>query len=364
VWYSLVGRPSLLVLILLACSQITPNPQAPAAVTPAQNALVPLSTPRPHIEPTQLRISHAMITSSAGNYIAAEKGYFEEEGIQVEFVYSIGGTETMAFVVSGHTDIGAGLISAGLFNAFARNIPVKIVADHGANLPNASAGGMTFRKDLVDRGIIRQPGDLRGRKIAIATEGSAAHITLDRYLQAAGLTLSDVNVVVIPLPDTIAAFDNQAIEAAYWQEPFTTIAVERGLIIRGPIGFDIYPYQQIGGILFGPRMMADRPIGQRYMRAYVRGVRDYVKALQERDPVAFDEVVPILIKYTSVKDRALFEKAIPSGLKPDPIPNIQSLRDDQEWYLAHGYQTQRINIDDFVDTSFVEQAIRELGSYK
>jgi hypothetical protein len=82
----------------------------------------------------------------------------------------------------------------------------------------------------------------------------------------------------------------------------------------------------------------------------------------ERDPAAFDEVVPILIEHTTVKDRALYEKAIPSGLKPDPIPNVQSIVDDQEWYLARGYQTQRVNVRDYIDTSFVEQAIRELGS--
>jgi len=71
--------------------------------------------------------------------------------------------------------------------------------------------------------------------------------------------------------------------------------------------------------------------------------------------------VPLLSEHTTVKERALYEKAIPSGLKPDPIPNVQSIVDDQEWYLAHGHQTQRISVQDFVDTSFVEQAIRELG---
>jgi len=97
------------------------------------------------------------------------------------------------------------------------------------------------------------------------------------------------------------------------------------------------------------------------MRAYVRGVRDYVKALIDRDPAAFDEIVPILIDHTTVKERSLFEKAIPSGLRRDPVPNVQSIVEDQEWYLAHGHQTQRISVQDFVDTSFVEQAIRELG---
>ena len=41
---------------------------------------------------------------------------------------------------------------------------------------------------------------------------------------------------------------------------------------------------------------------------------------------------------------------------------VQSIGDDQEWYLEHGYQTQRVNVADLVDLSMVEEAIRQLGS--
>ena len=53
---------------------------------------------------------------------------------------------------------------------------------------------------------------------------------------------------------------------------------------------------------------------------------------------------------------------MPSVLKPDPIPNVQSIVDDQEWYIAHGHQQERVNVHDFIDTSLVEEAIRQLGS--
>jgi NitT/TauT family transport system substrate-binding protein len=356
----------LVVAAVLACGPSAPRPQpAPTAVPVAAPAApAPPSAPAAPAERATLHISHSMITSSAGNYVAADRGYFAEEGIDVEFVRVMTGTETMALIVSGQTDVGGGLISSGLYNAFARGIQVKIVADHGANLPNASAGGMAFRKDLFESGVIREAKDLRGRKVAIANEGGAAHITLDRYLQAAGLALTDVDLTFVPLADTAAAFQNRVIEAAYWQEPFTTIALEQGLIVRGPIGYEIYPQQQIGGIMFAERLTSDRALGLRYMRAYVRGVRDYVNAMQDRDPATFDAVVPILMNYTTVKDRALFDKAIPSGLRPDPTVNVESIIADQEWYLAHGYVTQRANVEAFVDLSFVEQAIRELGPYR
>ena len=49
-------------------------------------------------------------------------------------------------------------------------------------------------------------------------------------------------------------------------------------------------------------------------------------------------------------------------LKPDPIPNVQSIVDDQEWLIAHGFLSQRVNVPDFLDLSMIEEAIRQLGS--
>jgi NitT/TauT family transport system substrate-binding protein len=309
-----------------------------------------------------VRITDLQITSGAGEYIAVKKGYFREEGIQPELV-GMATTDLLPSLVSGQVDVVAGIIvGSALFNAFGRGISVKIVADHGANLPNASAGAVVIRKELADSGAYRGAADLRGRKVALTTLGGAPDLVMDRFLRSGGLTIADVETVVMPFPDMLPALGNGAVDAAWSQEPFTTIGIERGILVRGPTGHDIHPGQQIGLLVFGERMLKDRPLAVRFLRAYVRGVRDYVRAMQERDPAAFEEVVPILIEHTTMKDRALFEKAIPSGLRADPLPNAQSIADDQEWYLAHGHQTQRINVQDFVDTSYVEQAIRELGS--
>ena len=345
----------------------TASGPAPTAARPAAGSAPPAAPsaapaqPAPALaEPTVLKVTDLQITSSAGNYLATELGYFAEEGIQLDYVRG-NPSDMVPALASRQVDVGAGGISAGLFNAFARGVPVKVVADHGANLPNASAGGITIRKDLVDSGAYRAPADLRGRVVAVSSVGSTGYISLDRFLQSGGLSIEDVEVATLPFPDIVSAFENKAIDAASFQEPFTTIALDRGLIVRGPIGFEIIPYQQIGVLLFNDRLLDDRALGLRYLRAYVRGARAYVKAMQERDPAAFAEVVPILIKYTTVKDRTLFEKAIPSGLNADAMPNVASMVDQQDWYRQHGYLSQPVNVSDHVDLSFVEQAVRELG---
>ncbi|MBX5492419.1 MAG: ABC transporter substrate-binding protein [Chloroflexi bacterium] len=352
---------------LNGCAGGAPGPTTTSGATPA----APATTLRPASVPTAattsgprplttVRITDIQITSAAGSYIADAKGYFEQEGIRAEFI-PVAGADQVPAVVSGTADVTGTAINAFLFNAFARGVPLKIVADHGANLPNASAGGVAIRKDLVDSGAYRGPADFRGWRVASGTPGSAADIALDRFLRQGGLTLKDVELVVMPFPDQIPALANRALEAAYYQEPFTTIAVERGIAVRGPIGYDVYPNQQIGVVLFGEQLVGDRDLGLRYLRAYTRGVRDYVKGIMERDPALFDELVPILIERTTVKERSLFERAIPSGLKADPIPNVQSIRDDQEWYLEQGLISQRVNLDEVLDLSLIEEVLRQLG---
>ena len=74
--------------------------------------------------------------------------------------------------------------------------------------------------------------------------------------------------------------------------------------------------------------LASEPgVSLRYVRAYTRGVRDYVRAFLDRDAAAYAEVVPILIEHTTVKDPALFET--PAGyakLSPEAAAPLLGIR--------------------------------------
>ncbi len=318
--------------------------QAPAAAGPASKVI----------------LTDIQITSAAGSYIAADRGYFKDEGVNAEFQPS-SASEQVTAVVTGSADVCGSVINAQLYNALARGLALKMVADHGANLKDASAGGWVVRKDLVDDGTYKGPASAKGWKVAAAAPGATSDVALDKFLRTGGLTIKDVDYTTLGFPEMLAAFANKAIHAGYFQEPFTTIGVDQGTIWRGPIGYDMYPNQQIAVVVFGQKLASDRQLCTRFVRAYTRGVRDYVKGLLQKDQATFDVVVPILINHTTVKDRALFQKAVPSGLKADPLPNVQSMKDDQDWFVDHGFQQQKIDIDKFVDLSFVQDAIQQLG---
>jgi NitT/TauT family transport system substrate-binding protein len=365
-------------LLAAACAAPTPAAptSAPAAPTPTTGAsaatvvaapttapAAPTTAPAVSAPLVPIRITDIQITSAAGSYIAAEKGYFKDEGIEPRFM-AVPSAEQVTAIVADSADVAGAAINAQLFNALARGLPIKMMADHGANLKGASAGGLAVRKDLVDSGAYTGAADLKGRKVAVGAQPktSTADIALTRWLQAnAGLTEDDLDTAVIGLPDMLAAFASKNIEASYWQEPFTTIALDQGLIVRGPIAYEMYPEQQIAVLVFGKKLSDNRDLSLRYLRAYTRGVRDYVKGLIDKEPRTRSEVVPILIQHTTVKDPNLFEKAIPSGLKSDPVPNVKSITDDLAWFVQSGQVQQTYDLGPYLDVGLVQQAIEQVG---
>ena len=68
-------------------------------------------------------------------FIGTARGYFRDEGIEVKFVNFDSAARMIAPLASGDLDAAAGGPSAGLYNAIARNIGVRIVADKTATPP-------------------------------------------------------------------------------------------------------------------------------------------------------------------------------------------------------------------------------------
>ena len=337
------------------------KPAASASAKPAASAANSASAVAKPGAASNVKITDIQITSAAGSYIADAKGYFKDEGITAEFV-RMGGGDQIPAIVSGTGDVTGTAIAASLYNAFGRDLPLKMVADHGANLKNASAGGFVVRKDRFPD--FKGPASVKGWKVAEGVPESTPDVAMDKWMHTAGLSISDLNLVYLGFPETLAALTNKAIDATYYQEPFTTMAVERGVAERAVPAWDMYLNQQIAVVVFGPRMNNDKSLSQKYIRAYLRGVRDYVKGLIDKDKAMFDQVVPILIEHTTVKDLSLFQKAIPSGLHPDGMPNVQSVKDDLDYYIQKGKVKPAFDIQKFWDLSFIEQANKDLGPYK
>ena len=318
-------------------------------------------------DPVALRVGVTSASSDVAFFIADKKGYFKDENLSVTFTAFDSAAKMVAPLGAGHLDIGGGSPSAGLYNAVERGIDIKIVADKGSTPPGYGFQPLLVRKDLVDSGRYKTLKDLKGMKIAGSAPGSASTSTLNEALKSVGLKTSDVERVFMAFPQHVLALQNKAVDAAMTTEPSATKAVQSGAAVR-IMGDDVmYPNHQLAVVLYSGNFIKANPdAAKRFMRAYLRAARDYNDGLKDgkiAGPNA-NEVVAILTEYTNIKDAAVYRSITPQGTNPDGKVHEPSLKNDLQFFKDEGQVTGKVTLEQVLDTSFVEAALKELGPYK
>jgi len=294
-------------------------------------------------------------------HIAQQKGYFRDEGLTVQFVSFRSAADMVVPLGAGQLDAGGGAPTAGLYNAVARGIDVRVVADLGSDPPGYGFQELLVRTDLVKAGRYKSVKDLKGMTISCAAQGATGYAALGRLLQTAGLALSDVRLVYLGYPDQVVALKNGSVDASLMPEPNATLAVQTGVAtkIMGDDAF--YPNEQIAVLLFGRNLLSgNRDAGVRFTRAFLKAVRFYNGALKDgklAGPNA-DEVIRIMTAETSIKDPAIFRKLTPNGSNPAGHVNAASMRADLAFFKPPGLIQGEVTADGAIDESFVNDASR------
>jgi NitT/TauT family transport system substrate-binding protein len=328
-----------------------PAAPAPAASQPARQPLAPR---------VAVRYGQLGSASDAGVYVALERGYFAEEGLDLDLVPLDSGGRMVPALGSGQLEVGGGGVSVALINAVSRDVPLKLVADKGSLRPGFGFESLVVRKELVDSGAVRGVADLRGRKIAVNTRTSVDIWALGTALEGAGLRVEDVIVEEIPFPEMIPALANAAIDAGTPIEPTATAIVSRGIGIRLLTMDEAVPNGQLATIMYAPHFWRDQSeAGRRFALAYLRGVRDYNRAFTTGD--GRGDVIGILTRHTVIRDPAVFEQMILPGLNPNGHINVQSILAAQEYWRKLDMLQSVVPPEQFVDHSYVDWALGVLG---
>ena len=218
-------------------------------------------------------------TSDAPIYIADRKGFFRDEGLEVKVVNFRSAADMVAPLGAGQIEAGAGSASAGLYNAVARGIRIKIVADKASSPPGYGGTKILVRKDHVESGRYKELKDLKGMKFAMNAPGVSNTSTLNTLLKSVGLKYSDGETVDMPLPDHVAALKNKSVDASASVEPGPALAMRNGDAVLIKSDDEILPNHQIAVLLYSEEFAAKRPAARQFMRAYIRAVRFYNGAL-------------------------------------------------------------------------------------
>lgn len=329
-------------------------------------AVLTLASATSALAETTVRVGITNVSTDVGFFIAHKKGYFRDEGLHVVFTEFNSAAKMIAPLGTGQLDVGGGTVSAGLYNAVGRKIDIKIVADKGSIKPGYGFSSLVVRKDHIDSGRYKSFADLKGMKVAIGAPGTGTASALNEALKKGGLRYSDVEVVDLGFPQHAAAFANKAIDASITNEPTVTRAVKSGVAVRVAGNDVFYPDQQTAVVLYsGAFMKRDPDAARKFLRAYIRAVRDYNDALKEgrlAGPNA-EEVIATLTEYTAIKDPSIYRAITPSACNPDGHVNVESLRKDLAFFREQGLLESGVTTEQVVDHSLADAVVRELGPY-
>jgi NitT/TauT family transport system substrate-binding protein len=130
---------------------------------------------------------------------------------------------------------------------------------------------------------------------------------------------------------------------------------------------EIYPNHQISAVLYsGKFAKTDPALATRFLKAYLRGVRDENDALVDgrfAGPKG-DAVVDILVEYSLVKDPAVHRSFVQSAINPDGRLDLPSMREDLRVFREAGLIEGKVEVEQAVDMSFLDAVLMELGLYR
>ncbi len=307
-----------------------------------------------------IKVGYLPVTGYGGFFVAVDKGYFKDQGVEVVLERFDTGSKMIAPLSAGQLDVGMGEPGTALFNAIHQGLEVRVVCGTSAYKEGFAQIPVVVRKDLVDSGEITRISDLAGRKIGINTLRGMGEYSFSLILGLGGLTVDDVEFVTIPFPDIPAALANKALDAAYLPSPMAEKAAADGIAIR-MFGSDYKQNVQNGVMYYGKRFLdpANREVAYRFTTAYLKAVRELMG-----DGFFDEQNLTIINKYTSLPI-----EVIKSTIRTYQDPNCDVLEESliatQAFYVSRGYTeySQPIPIDKILDVSFKEEALERLGIY-
>jgi len=289
----------------------------------------------------------------------AGEGYFNDEGLDVEIVGFKAAPQILPAIATGEVQVSGSAVTPALFNAFARGIVMKLVADKGQVAQGFGFAAIVIRSDLA--GTVRDFKDLKGRKFAVMGKGVSSTTQLGKALELGGIEPNEVELIELGLPEMVAALGNKAIDGATLLEPFITFATARNVGVRWKGMEDFLPFTgQNGVIIYSQKFAQEQPeAAKRWMAAYLKGTRAYLDSVI--NGTDRDGINAILAKYTAVKDLALLAKMAPTGFDPNGRMEIKSLEADQDWFLKLGLQQGRADLGKVIDYQYADYAVARLG---
>ena len=162
----------------------------------------------------KVRVGHLHTLAVDGQFwIAMEKGYFKEEGLDIEPTQFTSGVPLMQALSGGSVDMA--IMGAVISNFPSRGVgKIFLINDIEYNT------AMLFARPEAKAKSLKELKELKGEKIA-TVKGTTAHVFLHNALKANGLdSTKDVNIISMDMAGAVSAFVSGAVEYVCTWAPF------------------------------------------------------------------------------------------------------------------------------------------------
>ncbi len=228
--------------------------------------LAGLAVPAPAAETATLRLDWSILGYHAPFFLALERGYYREAGIDLTILEGKGSNTTIQLVGRNADTFGFADASAAA-KAVSAGVPVKVVM----GIIKRTTMSVLFRED----GPIKSIRDLEGRTISVSP-GDAPGLLLPAFLEANGLRASAVKVVAVDPSAKFRLLAEHKVDATCSYGPVVEVLLE-GLGVKSK-RFD---YAASGirlpafGIVASTRTLEKSPdLVRRFLAATARGWKD------------------------------------------------------------------------------------------
>lgn len=318
----------------------------------------------PALAADKVSVGILRFVSSGGLYLAVERGYFKAENIDIDLKFFEAAQPIAVAVASGDTQFGLTGISGGSLNLAGKGA-MKIIAGQGGEKKGVVGNTLVASNEAYAKGLTSFE-KLNGASVAMTQVGSTFHYQLGQVATAKGFPLASIQMKPLQsLPNMVAAVKTNQVDAAILPPHIAGPMAGRGEVkVIGPLS-DIADYQY-GALFASTKLVADnRDLAQRFVRAYVKGLKDYNAALMRKDAQgkrAEDaeamKAGAEIGKYVFASDppEVAAKKVIAAAVfcDPDGKLDVANIEQQVNWYKAEKLVDASLDAKAILDTRFAQ----------
>jgi NitT/TauT family transport system substrate-binding protein len=291
-------------------------------------------------------------------FLAADKGYFRDAGLDVQII-GFNGSSTLQIprLARGDVDVMGTALGPAFFNQFAGGFNIKLLATVSAERAGWSdTTWLLVRQDLWDARAIRNYADLRGKRIDGAAPGSPVDFLALSAIEHGGLGTSDVQFSekLHDAPTWLGALRNGSVDVLGIPEPVAT-QMQVLKVAHKWVGMStLAPWYNEEFLAASESFTRDRhDVAVRFLQAYLRAVRDIRRSNGRWTP----ELVATTAKWTALPAEMI--RQIPGPAYPgDGDIDDASVAHQQDVWHQRGLVAVETPPAAFIDAVSVQEAIR------